>query len=101
MCVVEEMSRRRSTDPVDKITISLPRSMRNQLDDRLSFESSRSAWIANAIKLKLTSEEGMKLNDATLEQLVVRALRLCDDHSAEKQMLLTVYDFCRKPENNF
>lgn len=95
------MSRRRSADPADKITISLPRSLNNRLSEHLSYSMSRSAWIAGAIRDKLNgSDDRLTLSDASLESLVVTALHRCDDFSAEKQMLLTVYDFVRKPENN-
>lgn len=96
------MSRRRSSDPADKITISLPRSLNNRLSDYLGYETSRSAWIAGAIKDKLNGKNsgGLTVAEASLESLVVAALRKCDNHTAEKQMLLTVYDFVRKPENN-
>lgn len=101
LCVVEIMSRRRSTDPADKITISLPRSLNNRLNKTLSFNASRSAWIAAAIKEKLNGNASVaSMSDASLEMLVVAALRKAPEHSAEKQMLLTVYDFVRKPGNN-
>jgi len=99
--VVETMSRRRSSDPADKITISLPRSLNNRLNNHLSFNMSRSAWITGAIRDKLNgNSDGVKLSEATLEQLVVKALHTCDKHTAEYQMLLTVYDFVRKPETS-
>lgn len=96
------MSRRRSSDPADKITISLPRSLNNRLSEHLSYSTSRSAWITSAIRDKLngTNDDRLTLSEASLESLVVTALRKCDDFTAEKQMLLTVYDFVRKPENN-
>tara|TARA_Y100000385_G_scaffold233266_1_gene246017 strand:+ start:226 stop:528 length:303 start_codon:yes stop_codon:yes gene_type:complete len=99
--VVEAMSRRRSSDPADKITISLPRSLNNRLSNHLGYEISRSAWIAGAIRDKLNHDSSaVKLSEATLEQLVVMSLRNCDKHTAEYQMLLTVYDFVRKPETS-
>jgi len=63
---------------------------------------SRSAWITAAIRDKLNghNDDFVKLSEATLEQLVVRALHTCDQHTAEYQMLLTVYDFVRKPETS-
>ena len=95
------MSRRRSSDPADKITISLPRSLNNRLNEHLSYSMSRSAWITSAIRDKLNGDsDGVKLSEATLEQLVVMSLRNCDKHTAEYQMLLTVYDFVRKPETS-
>jgi len=95
------MSRRRSSDPADKITISLPRSLNNRLNEKLSYKMSRSAWIAGAIRDKLDGDDyKYRLSEIPLESLVVTALNKCNPNTAEYQMLLTVYDFVRKPETS-
>jgi len=94
------MSRPRSHDPAQKFTISIPRSLNRRLESQLTYTMSRSAWIAGAIKDKLNGNDntGLRLSEANLESLVARALRMTNVHTAEHQMLLTVYDFVRKPE---
>jgi metal-responsive CopG/Arc/MetJ family transcriptional regulator len=51
------MSRRRSTDKHEPMTISLPGSMVKRLDQELSFKQSRSKWVQSAIKAKLDASE--------------------------------------------
>tara|TARA_Y100001938_G_scaffold148858_1_gene233777 strand:- start:1542 stop:1832 length:291 start_codon:yes stop_codon:yes gene_type:complete len=47
------MSRRRSTDKHQPLTISVPASMMARLDQLLSYQQSRSKWVQAAIKAKL------------------------------------------------
>ena len=47
------MSRRRSTNPTKAISITLPLSLLDEIDDELTRTSSRSGWIADACKKKL------------------------------------------------
>tara|TARA_Y100001937_G_scaffold20585_1_gene28721 strand:- start:248 stop:532 length:285 start_codon:yes stop_codon:yes gene_type:complete len=47
------MSRRRSTDKHQPLTISVPASMMARLDQLLSYQQSRSKWVQAAIKSKL------------------------------------------------
>ena len=42
------MSRRRSSNPTKAISITLPLSLLDEIDDKLTRTQSRSAWIANA-----------------------------------------------------
>lgn len=57
------MSRRRSRNPTKAISITLPQTLLDELDDQLSHEQSRSAWIARAINAKLHGETS--IDDAT------------------------------------
>ena len=50
---VGRMSRRRSIDPTTAISITLPRTLLDEIDDQLTRTSSRSAWIAGACQQKL------------------------------------------------
>ena len=52
------MSRRRSTDKHQPLTISIPGSMMTRLDQELSYKQSRSKWVQDAIKAKLDASEG-------------------------------------------
>lgn len=51
------MSRRRSVDPTKAISITLPLSMLQDVDDKLTRTQSRSAWIASAIQSSLDYQE--------------------------------------------
>lgn len=47
------MSRRRSANPTKAISVTLPSSLLDKLEDKLSYTESRSAWIAGAIRMRL------------------------------------------------
>jgi metal-responsive CopG/Arc/MetJ family transcriptional regulator len=80
------MSRRRSVDPTKAISITLPMSMLEQIDDKLTRTQSRSAWIASAIQSCLDYEEmeiptrklmamlHARINDETLKTLLLDRL---------------------------
>lgn len=51
------MPRRRSLDPTTAISITLPRSLLDEIDDQLTRTSSRSKWIADACQYKLGTYE--------------------------------------------
>ena len=50
------MPRRRSSDPTTAISITLTRSLLDEIDDQLTRVQSRSAWIASACQAKLAGE---------------------------------------------
>ena len=50
------MSRRRAIDPTKAISITLPMSLLNDIDDKLTRTSSRSLWIATACKTRLKQD---------------------------------------------
>ena len=64
------MSRRRSSNPTTAISITLPRSLLDQIDDQLTRTQSRSAWIASAVEGKL-AENRLTVRDATPKELLV------------------------------
>ena len=51
------MSRRRAADPTTAISITLPRSLLDQIDDELTRTSSRSLWIATACRMRLDDDQ--------------------------------------------
>lgn len=51
------MSRPRSTDKHQPLTISVPGSLMTRLDQELSYKQSRSKWVQSAIKAKLEASE--------------------------------------------
>lgn len=63
------MSRRRSTDPAIPVSIAIPRSLHTRLNEILAYKSSRSAWVVDAIKLKLNEQsalDSIDVNDILL-----------------------------------
>lgn len=66
---VGRMSRRRSANPTKAISITLPLSLLEQIDDQLTRTQSRSAWIASAARSKL-SENDLSVSDADSKQLL-------------------------------
>jgi len=73
------MSRRRSQNPTKAISITLPLSLLEQVDDKLTRTQSRSAWIAGAITMRLEQRameiETRQLGAMLLERLDNGALR--------------------------
>ena len=51
------MPRQRSKDEATAISITLPRSLLDEIDDQLTRTSSRSKWIADACRYKLGTYE--------------------------------------------
>jgi len=60
------MSRRRSADPTKAISITLPLTLLDKIDDKLTRTQSRSAWIAKAANAAL----GNTTNNLTTRQLL-------------------------------
>lgn len=67
---VGRMSRRRSTDPTKAISITLPETLLRRLDNYLSYESSRSAYIADALQKKLDGQRAFDDRDLETEALI-------------------------------
>ena len=70
------MSRRRSTDKHEPMTISLPGSMVKRLDQELSYKQSRSKWVQAAIKAKLDASESNLYRIDDLSSLRLAAILL-------------------------
>ena len=64
------MPRRRSTNPTKAISITLPESLLRRLDNYLSYESSRSAYIAKALERRLNEQRAFSVDDIETEDLV-------------------------------
>ena len=67
------MSRRRSSNPTTAISITLPRSLLDQIDDQLTRTQSRSAWLAAAARAKLVDDDefsNVRVMDAHTNQLL-------------------------------
>jgi len=77
------MSRRRSTNPTKAISITLPMSMLEQIDDKLTRTQSRSAWIASAIQscldyqdIEIPTRKLMAMLHARIEDDTLKTLLL-------------------------
>ena len=66
------MSRRRSTDKHQPLTISVPGSLMKRLDQELSYKQSRSKWVQRAILAKLDA-----YNDESQIIQELSSIRLC------------------------
>ena len=78
------MSRRRSTNPTTAISITLSRSLLDEIDDQLTRTSSRSGWIAEACHRRLNDNEGV---DITTRQLMAMLHARIDDETLKTILL--------------
>ena len=60
------MSRRRSADPTKAISITLPLSLLERIDDELTRTSSRSLWIATACKMRMDDDQALGIETRQL-----------------------------------
>lgn len=60
------LSRRRAVDPTTAISITLPRSLLDKIDDELTRTSSRSLWIATACKMRLDDDDTLGIETRQL-----------------------------------
>lgn len=65
------MSRPRSTDKHQPLTISVPGSLMKRLDQELSYKQSRSKWVQRAILAKLDAHNTKEQVVAELSDLVL------------------------------
>ena len=74
------MSRRRALDPTKAISITLPMSLLNKIDDELTRTSSRSLWIATACKMRIDQDHTLGIETRRLMAMLrSRALDDGDD----------------------
>lgn len=74
------MPRRRSVDPTIAISVTLPRSLLDKIDDELTRTSSRSLWIATACKMRMDDDASLGIETRRLMAMLrSRALDNGDD----------------------
>jgi metal-responsive CopG/Arc/MetJ family transcriptional regulator len=66
------MSRPRSRDKCIPITIAIPTSLAMKLENALSYSSSRSAWVSDAIENKILDIKHNPVSDRTTRQLIAQ-----------------------------
>lgn len=78
------MSRRRSSNPTTAISITLPRTLLDEIDDNLTRLQSRSAWIADACHRRLADDGPV---DLTTRQLMAMLHARIDDETLKTVLL--------------
>jgi metal-responsive CopG/Arc/MetJ family transcriptional regulator len=78
------MSRRRSTNPTTAISITLPRTLLDEIDDHLTRLQSRSGWIAEACRGRLVDDGTV---DLTTRQLMAMLHARIDDETLKTVLL--------------
>ena len=61
---------RRSVNPTRKISITLPQSVFDHLNQLLSYDQSRSAYISSAIVEKMNRMDGIDMRDISTTDLI-------------------------------
>lgn len=73
---VEQMSRRRASNPTKAISITLKQSTLDELDELLTYKQSRSLYVQTSLDLRLSGSKYVA--DASTKKLMA-ALRMRDD----------------------
>jgi hypothetical protein len=89
-CGGGRMSRRRSADPTKAISITLPQSLLDNIDDQLTRTSSRSLWIATACKNKLQELQTSSIAEANTRVLMAALTSRTDVDDSLKHLLLQI-----------
>ena len=79
---------RRAANPTRKISITIPERTYNVLDKTLSYSQSRSAFIADAIKMKLDGYQGENVGEASTRTLMIHLKNKADVNSELVALLL-------------
>ena len=82
------MSRKRSIDRSESVSVALPGSLVRRLDQELDYTSSRSKYVAKAIENRLKEMQSSAVSEASTRQLIA-ALRARPDISKQ---LFTILD---------
>lgn len=81
------MSRRRATDPTKAISITLKQSLLDRLDRHLSYEASRSAFIAKALERMLDGKDSFNIFDLSSSRIRAHLFMREDTSPALKMAL--------------
>jgi len=84
------MSRRRSADPTKAISITLPQSLLDNIDDQLTRTSSRSLWIAKACQNKLDDLVTSSVAEAQTRVLMAALTSRSDVDDSLRHLLLQI-----------
>ena len=67
---MKKLGRPRKSVRKENISVNLPSYLIKQISDKLSWSSSRSVWIQDAIEIKLGNKNNISLQDADTLQLI-------------------------------
>ena len=81
---------RRATNPTRKISITIPETTFNLLDKTLSYTQSRSAFIADAIRMKLDGYSEESVSEASSRTLMIHLKNKTDVDDTLKHLLLQI-----------
>ena len=84
------MSRKRSIDKSIPISVALPGSLVKRLDQELSYQASRSKYVANAIENRLKQMENSSVSEASTRQLMAALMARKDITNQLKLILETL-----------
>jgi metal-responsive CopG/Arc/MetJ family transcriptional regulator len=84
------MSRNRSIDKSIPISVALPGSLVKRLDQELSYQASRSKYVANAIENRLKQMENSSVSEASTRQLMAALHSRTDISNQLKTILETL-----------
>ena len=81
------MSRKRSIDKSIPISVALPGSLVKRLDQELSYQASRSKYVADAIENRLNEMQSYPISEASTRQLMA-ALMARKDITNQLRLIL-------------
>ncbi len=84
------MSRRRSLNPTKAVSVTIPTSLLEELDNRISYSQSRSRFISNAVKEKLQKYDSSSplVSDSSVRQLMAALVARDETEKVLKTLLL-------------
>ena len=81
------MSRKRSIDRSESVSVALPGSLVRRLDQELDYTSSRSKYVAKAIENRLNEMQSSSVSEASTRQLMA-ALMARKDITNQLRLIL-------------
>lgn len=87
---------RRSTNPTRKLSITIPNSLFEQLNNHLSYEQSRSGYISSAIAEKMQKDYSVDLAEWSKIELIEELIYRVDKDSPEDVLLQSLLQIFTK-----
>jgi metal-responsive CopG/Arc/MetJ family transcriptional regulator len=84
------MSRKRSIDRSESVSVALPGSLVRRLDQELDYTSSRSKYVAKAIENRLNEMQSSAVSEASTRQLMAALHSRTDISNQLKTILETL-----------
>ena len=87
---------RRASNPTRKFTISIPGNLYHQLEQLLSYDQSRSAYISSAIAEKMHKDNSVNLEQWSKLELVEELVYRVDKDSPEDVLIQSLLQILSK-----